>query len=836
MLAAIWARRELRGGVRGLRLALACLALGVATIATVGGLRTGIERGLAEDARSLLGGDLDIQGAAQPLPGTLTNWLTARGARVTQVARLRSMLSVGAPGAGDRLLVDLKVVDGAWPLVGAADIAPAQSVADALAPHDGVPGLVADPLVLARLHLAPGDQVTLGRQVFQLRGALEQEPDRITGGFTIGPRVLISAEALPATGLIQPGSLVSWDARAAWPGPVNAPAQRDALRAAFPDTGWRIRLADEGAPGVDRFVAQASLFLTLVGLGALLVGGVGVGMGTRAWLEGRAETIAVLRCLGAPTRLIFTTFLLELLAIAGLGVAIGVVVGAALPAAALWVFADVLPAPARIGLYPAPLALAAFYGFAVTLVFALAPLGAASRISGAALFRTAALPARIRPGGRMALAIGALLALVVAVTLAAAPDRRFALWFCLAAAGAFLALRLAGGALVAASRMLPRFSRPWARLGVGALHAPGSPAALVLVARGLGLAILTTLGGVQANIGNQIAEQIPATAPSFYFLDVQPDQAAGFARALSGSASVAQLPSMRARIVAVDGVPAEQVHASPDSRWALEGDRGLTWSAIPPEGTHLVAGAWWPADYAGKPLVSLDAGLAHGWGTGIGGILRVNVDGRDIDLTIANLRDVAWRTLSMNFAMVASPGLLQSAPQTRIFTARLSPAQAVPVLAVLGRDFPNVTPIDVGQVLDQLATMLGRISAGLAGVGSLALLSGALVMAGAVAATQARRVRDAVILKVLGATRAQIRAAWMVEFAAIGLAAGVLAALFGAAAGWAVMRFVLQSDWHLPVVQFALIIAGALAATLVLGLVGSQSALSERPAARLRNP
>jgi len=260
------------------------------------------------------------------------------------------------------------------------------------------------------------------------------------------------------------------------------------------------------------------------------------------------------------------------------------------------------------------------------------------------------------------------------------------------------------------------------------------------------------------------------------------------------------------------------------------------WKAIPPEGTHLVAGAWWPADYAGKPLVSLDAGLAHGWGTGIGGILRVNVDGRDIDLTIANLRDVAWRTLSMNFAMVASPGLLQSAPQTRIFTARLSPAQAVPVLAVLGRDFPNVTPIDVGQVLDQLATMLGRISAGLAGVGRLALLSGALVMAGAVAATQARRVRDAVILKVLGATRAQIRAAWMVEFAAIGLAAGVLAALFGAAAGWAVMRFVLQSDWHLPVVQFALIIAGALAATLVLGLVGSQSALSERPAARLRNP
>jgi putative ABC transport system permease protein len=293
---------------------------------------------------------------------------------------------------------------------------------------------------------------------------------------------------------------------------------------------------------------------------------------------------------------------------------------------------------------------------------------------------------------------------------------------------------------------------------------------------------------------------------------------------------------MRARIVAVDGVPADQVQATPDTRWALQGDRGLTWSAAPPAGTRIVAGSWWSADYDGPPLVSLDAGLAKGWGIGLGGTLRVNVAGRDIDLKVTSLRDVAWRSMSLNFTLVASPGLLSAAPQTEIAAVRAAPGQAGAILRAVGDALPNVTGIDIGAVLGTLSALLGKISAGLAAVGGLALASGALVMAGAVAATQARRVADAVVLRTLGATRWQIRGAWLVEFAAIGLAAGALACVVGLAASWAIVAFVLHTDYVVPAGVVGGIIVGSLLSTMVLGGLGSEPALRARPARRLRNP
>ncbi len=835
-LSARFARRELRLGVRGLRLALACLALGVATIAAVGGLREGITSGLALDGRRILGGDLEVQGGAQPLPDSLRTWLAARGGTVSDITRLRSLLS---NAAGDRLLVELKVVDPAWPLVGQVGLDPAAPLAATLSSRDGTYGLVAEPLVLGRLGLHAGDRVKLGDAWFDLRAALTSEPDRASGSFTLGPQVVIAAAALPATQLLRPGSLVDHDLRVVLPAGSDLDAMKAALHQAFPDTGWRLRDAREAAPGIQRFIDQASLFMTLVGLGALLVGGVGVGMGVRGWLEGRARSIAILRCVGASARLVFITFLLEVLAIAALGLAIGLVAGAILPAVGLYIFRDVLPAPPVIGLYPAPLLLAGAYGLLVSLLFALWPLSRAARITGGALFRDAVLPAPLRPTRTLLGATVALLVLLVGLTLWRAPDRGFALWFCGAAALTLLLFSAGGRLLVAAAGRLPRPGVAWARLGLGSLHAPGSPAGLILVALGLGLSILTTLGCVQANITSALREQIPADAPSFYFIDIQPNQVAPFEALLRkqpGVRSFEEQPSMRARIVAINGVPVEQAKVTPETRWALQGDRGLTWSAAPPPGTKLVAGAWWPADYQGPPLVSLDAGLAHGWGLEVGGTLRINLVGRDIDLKVASLRDVAWRSMSLNFTMVASPGLLSSAPQTAISAVQVDPKQAGGILRAVGDALPNVTGIDIGEVLATVSALLAKISAGLAAVGGLALASGALVMAGAVAATQARRVQDAVILQTLGASRAQIRAAWLVEFAVIGLAAGLLACLVGIAASWAIIRFVLHNSYVLAPEVIGGIILGALLSTVLLGGLGSEQALRVRPARRLRNP
>jgi putative ABC transport system permease protein len=834
MLALRFARRELRAGVRGLRIVLACLALGVAAIAAVGSLRAGIERGLASEGRRLLGGDLEVRGGAQPLPDALRQFLRDRGARLSDIVTMRSM--VIAPN-GERQLVELKAVDPAYPLVGAAET-DAGPLDPLLADRDGVPGLVADPVIVDRLGVKQGARLRLGQAAFALRGGLLREPDRVAGPAILGPRVMISQAALPSTGLVQPGSLLNYDLRAVLPPGADPAATASAIRADFPGTGWRILLAGEAAPGVGRFVDQTGLFLTLVGLTALLVGGIGVATGVRAWLEARARSIATLRCLGASSRTIFAVYLLQVLALSAGGIAIGVVGGAALTAAGVSVFGDALPVPPQMGLYPVPLLLAACYGLLTAGAFALWPLARAAQIPGAALFRDALLPSKLRGRPKLLIANAALGLALAGLVVATAPERGFAAWFCAAAFATLLLFWLGGGALTALSRRVPAPRAAWARLGVANLHRPGASTGLMLVSLGLGLSTLSAVALIQANIRAEVLDQLPAAAPSFFFIDIQNDELGRFQDILAqqpGVQKIDEVPSLRARIVSVDGVPAEQVKATPETQWALRGDRGLTYSRTLPEGSKLVAGSWWPADYDGKPLVSFDAALARGWGVHVGSVIRVNVLGRDIDLEVASLRDIAWRTLGINFTMVASPGLLAHAPHTHIATVRATPADEGAILRAVTDALPNVSGIRVADVLGAVAALVGKIAAALAATGSVTLASGALVLAGAVAAGQRRRMAEAIVLKTLGATRRQIRAAWLVEFGAIGVAAGLLAALVGTAASWGVVHYVMRADWvFLPGVLAATLL-GCTALMLLFGYAGTASALRARPAPYLRN-
>ncbi len=746
------------------------------------------------------------------------------------------MRSLLVARSGERQLVELRAVDDFWPLVGAPVIDPPQPVAAALGKHQQW-GLLADPIVLARLGLHPGDTARLGTETFTITGALTFEPDRIAGPALLGSPVLINAAALPATGLVVPGSLVSYALRAALPDPSAAPAVAAALQAAFPNQGWRIRLPQNAAPGVGRSIDQTGLFLTLVGLASLLVGGIGVANGVRAWLAARARTIATLRCLGASAGLIFAVLLIEVMALAAVGIAVGVIAGATLPLLAMHWLGNILPVPPVSGLYPGPLALAAAYGALTALCFALWPLGRAARIPGGALFRDGILPAQTRPARSIIAAAAALSAALIALIVATSTDRFFAFWFCAAAALTLGLFRLGGIALMRTARAV-RPAAATIRLGIANLHRPGAPTPLMLASVGLGLSVLATVALIEGNVRRDVLQQIPAHAPSFYFVDIQPDQVARFetlVHATPGVESVHTVPSLRARIVAIDGIPAAQVHATPETRWALSGDRGLTYAATPPTGTRLVAGYWWPRDYSGKPLVSVDAGLAHGWGLAVGGTITVNVLGRDVTLTVASLRDIAWQRLGLNFILVASPGLLEAAPHTHIATVRLAPADEGALLRRVTDALPNVTGIEVHGVLAMLAALLGQIAAALAAAGSVSLIAGILVLIGAVAAGRDRRIQEAVILKTLGASRAQIRTAWLVEFASLGLTAGMIAAVIGTTASWGVMHYMMHAGWSFLPGTLAATIFAALAMMLVFGYAGTAAALRAKAAPRLRN-
>ena len=820
------ALRDLRGGWRGLRIVVVCLALGVASIATVGGLRSAVEGGIRAHGREILGGDLEIGGGRQEIPPGLVHWLTAHGARSSQVWSLRSMLI--APG-GDRQLVELRAVDDAWPLVGRAETLPAGTAA--------ADGLLVDPLVLGRLALRTGDRVRLGQAMLRVRAALIHAPDRAATPSLLGPPAQIRMETLGATGLIQPGSMVNHALRVVWPAGTDGPAFIAALQAAFPDNGWRMRDVHDAVPGATRFIDQLAVFLSLVGLSALLVGGIGVATGVRAWLDGRQRSIAILRCLGASGPTVFAVALIEVLLLAGAGIAIGAMFGAALPWAALSVFRDALPVPPELGLYPRSLALAAVFGALTALVFALPPLGRAMRIPGGALFRDAMLPQGGWPPTALLAADAALAAALAWLTIATSPDRRLAEGFCAAALGTLLLFRLGGAGLMAAARGLRGTGSAQVRLGLGNLYRPGNPTALMLMAMGLGLSTLAAIALIQGNVAAQLEGQLPKHAPSFFFIDIQTDQLPGFdkaAHSVAGVSDIAQTPNLVTRVSAVNGVPVEQLHPSPDTAWAMRGDRGLTYAATPPTGTKIVAGQWWPADYRGPPLVSFDANLARGWGVNVGDIITVNLLGRSIPLRIASLRQIDWRAMTMNFAMVASPGLLSSAPQTHLATVRVPVAQEPALLRAVTDALPNVTGIRVSDVLASVGKLLRQIGTALAATGSLTLASGALVLAGAVASGQRRRIQQAVILKSLGATRRQIRAAWLLEFGALGLVAGVLAAVVGSAASYATMHYVMKADWSPLPFRLAITIVGCIAAMMLFGYAGTEVALHAKVAPTLR--
>jgi putative ABC transport system permease protein len=833
------ARRELRGGIRGFRIFLMCLMLGVAIIAAVGSLSAAVVAGIAADARAILGGDLDVR----IIHREATDEQRAALAAVGAVSETREMRAMARPAVGDsanRVLVELKAVDGAYPLYGAARLTPALPLADALARRDGVWGAVADPALLQRLDLAIGDRVRIGTLDYELRAALDFEPDHSGGVFVLGPRFMVAQASLAETGLVQPGSLIYSHYRLRLSPGTDAVAVAARLNADHPDAGWRIRGLDEAAPGVKRFVSRMSLFLTLVGLSALLVGGVGVGNAVRAYLDGKTATIAVLKCLGAPAALVTRTYLTLVVILALGGIAVGLLLGGLVPAALAGMLAERFDLSVRPGIYLLPLAEAAAFGLLTAVGFSLWPLARARTVPAASLFRNLVAPVSRLPRRGDLLAILAVGILLAGFTIVTAPDRGIAAGFVAGAIVALVVFRGVAQLVMAAARRLSARagSHPGLRLALANLHRPGAATASVVLSLGLGLTVLVAVVLIQGNLGREIQETLPDAAPSFFFIDIQPDQAAEFdqlVEAQAGATDLERVPMLRGRITAVDGVPADQVTPSPGSAWVLQGDRGITWSATQPRGSRLVAGEWWPADYAGPPLVSMDAEAAAGLGLALGDTVTVNLLGREFTATLASLREVDWTSLAINFVMVFSPGLLEAAPQTQIATVRVPEDAELALQKAVTDRFANVSAIRVKDALDSVNRILGSVGVAVRATASVTLVAGVLVLAGAVVAGHRRRVYDAVVLKVLGATRRDVARAYLLEYGLLGLVTAAIAAAGGTLAGWVFLTQVMEGTWtFLPGAVAATAGLGA-AVTLLIGLAGTWRALGQRPAPLLRN-
>ncbi len=823
------ALRELRSGFAGFRIFIACVALGVTVITGVGAVSEALRSGFARQGEAILGGDMTVSRMHVRAVGEERATLEKLG-RISETATLRTMAR--RVDNADQALAELKGVDAAYPLAGQVSLAGGGSLQEAL-----TRGAVIDPALLQRLGLKVGDAVMIGTEQVPVAAALRAEPDALSDRLTYGPRIFVSQATLDKSGLIKPGTLIRWRyalklAGGKQAGEEELKALRERVTAALPEAGFTITDRRDPSPQVTRTLDRLRQFLTLIGLTALLVGGVGVANAVATFIDKRRKVIATMKSVGATSRTVLAIFLMQVLFVAVLGILIGLLLGTVLPFVLSALYGDLLPLRADVTVSPLSILSAAVYGLTVSLLFTLWPLGRVERVSASVLFRDEVAPERVWPSAWI---IGATLiaaAVLVGFALLSSDSKRLAFYFCGAVAVIFAVFWALGSAVTALARRSPRPRTPELALAIGNLGAPGGLTRSVVLSLGAGLSLLVAVALANASLVAELKERLPARSPDYFVLDVTKDDFPAITELVQREVPQAVLeeaPMLRGRIVRFNDTPVEEVNAPPEAQWVLNGDRGLSYSETVPKGSKVVAGEWWAPDYAGEPLVSFERDLAGKLGLKLGDTVTVNVLGRNVTARIANLREVKWESLAINFVMVFSPNTLKGAPHNLLVTISLPdatpPATEAQTMRTLGREFPAVTAIRVRDILDQFGSVFAKVMIAVRVAGSVTLLAGALVLAGALATAQRRRILEAVILKTLGATRRRILVSHAFEYLLLAGATAMFAIALGAAAAWLAVTQVMNIGFTFSLSAVAMAIAVATALVLAFGGAGTWAVL-----------
>ncbi|MEC7489340.1 MAG: FtsX-like permease family protein [Pseudomonadota bacterium] len=831
------AGRELRSGMEGFRVFLACLALGVAAIAAVGSVASSLTTGLAEDGAVILGGDAALRMAHRDITPKQRNWLN-RSAEVSRVLYLRSMAH--ADDSGRRVLVEMKMVDDAYPLYGTLEIRPTNSNKNLFDKRDGVWGAVIDTALLGRLKIKLGERIRIGDTAYEIRGTILREPDRISGARAIqlGPRFIGPAASIEESGLIRPGSLVWYFYRIRLTGDTSLKAWKKSLSGAFPEAPWTVQDRTNASPVIKLFIDRSTLLLTLIGLTTLLIGGVGISNAVRDFLSKKVQTIATLKCVGASSDLIFRIYLVQVMSMATIGIGIGLLLGALIPVAIADLLSSVLPIASRIDLYWKPLALAASFGILTALSFSVWPIARACEVPAATLFRGASGRFRGMPRMPFVIVTAILLASLAIIAIETAHSRIISIWFVGGTIAAVLLFTVASALVARCAKLAGHVGGPGVRLALANMHRPGAPMGNIVLSLGLGLTVLVTVALTETNLDAQITKSLPKSAPGYFFIDIHNNQTDKFreiAQKFPGFRELRLTPMLRGRVIRLNGAAANPENVAENGRWILRGDRGITWAGALPKNETVIAGSWWPADYSGPPLVSVAVNTARVLRLSIGDTITFNILGRKVTGTIANLRDVSWGTLRMNFIFIFSPGPLNGAPQTHVATVRTEWAEGIDIGQTISEAFPNVTTVRVRDVLLTVNEFLSKLGLALRLTAGIAIIAGTLVLAGSILGGQRRRLHDSVVLKVLGATRRRVLGIQILEFALLGVVTALIASVFGSIAAWAVVTQVMRLQFAFDPVTVVVttIIATGLSATL--GLSGTWYILGQKAAGILRN-
>ena len=834
-----FALRDLFGDPRGFGVFIACVAIGVAAIFGVSGLSRSLAQGLAREGRTILGGDASFSVVARELTADQRAFLAAHG-RLSEIDLMRAM---ARREDGEAAMVEIKAVDPeSYPVFGTLESDPALPLATALETRDGVAGALVDPALLARLDLKPNDVISIGDMRFQLRTTLRNEPDKLAGGVGFGPRVMIARAALMQTGLVTPGAVTRHVTRVTLTPEASDAALKDFMKAAdaaFPQAGWETRSRDAVSPAFSRNLDRFAQLLTLVALTALVAGGAGVANAVQGFVERKRSQFAVLKALGGSGQRVFAIALMQITAAAIFAIALGLALGALIPGAAANALREIAQLPVAATPDATGAGLGAIYGLLVTLMFALGPLGRVHEIPVAALLRDDPRPDHL---WRYRLAAAAAGLALLALAMVSAADAKIGAAYIGAALGAVAALQGAAYLVMRLARALPHPRNPQLRLALANIWRPKSLTPALIVSIGVVQTLLIALTLVEAAIHRELERADAGEIPNFFFMDVPKIETEAFRSFLEGivpTGQIVHVPMMRGRIVAVKGVPVDKISVADDAKWALDGDRGVTFSATMPANSQLAAGAWWSENYVGPPLVSLERKVAEGIGVDVGDEITVNVMGREIAAKVTNMRKLDWRSYGINFIMVFSPDVFRAAPYTELFTIAYGAPEGRDALdSRLAREtakkFPQVVSIRVREAIAAVDKIASQLALAARAAAAIAIVTAILALASALASGQRARLHDAVVLKTLGATRGWLVGAYGLEFALVGLVASMIAICAGAGAAYVVTGFLMKIDFVFPVTTVGAISLTTLVITVGLGLTGTWRVLSRRPGPELR--
>jgi putative ABC transport system permease protein len=831
------ARRELAGGLGGFWIYLACLALGAWAIAAAGSVTASFTRGLEVQSRTLLGGDAAVSISQRQATDAERAWLEERG-KVAEAAQVDLMAR-----KGDKLRqIDVRGIDAAFPLMGSFGFNPgAPSLPDILAKRDGVWGIAASESLLTELGVKIGDRLALGDFEVEIRAELTSEPDRIGKPGAFEPRVIISLDALRETGQLSPGRLFRTAYRLELK-PEHLATFEKEVTETWEKAGLRYRSPEDAVDGLRLLLDMLNTFMSVIGIASLVAGGVGVAQATSSFLESRIDSIAVLKALGADAGTIRAAYAAQLAVLAGIGALMGVALGAGSPWLLKLLTGNTIPLPTELALYPLPLLKAFVLAILAAAMFTAVPLGRARATPPAALFR--------REGGELMgkspwferwIAVAAAVGLVIVATTGSV-EPLMVLGLLGGAAAAYLILIGAALLVKRIAKAGSKRTRGYLRLALANLGGPGSIAPVVAPALGLGLALMSLVAVVQTNLLGQLRDTAPANAPSVIFRQIPHDDVAEFDALMekfgvdrSDPKSFQRAPFILGRVIALKGKPLDEDKVAPEERWVTRGETAMTVLGKRPPNVLVQQGKWWPEDYSGPLLVSVEDGAARGLGVGIGDTIGFRIYGREVEGRITSIRKVDWGGFGPNMAFILSPGTLDAAKPFNTAIVIVPPETEDGLIRAVADRWPEVLAFQLRRTLETAADLFGQVSIAVTALAGVVTTAGVLVLFGAFAAAARRRRRESALLKVFGASRPAILALYAFEFALAAFSAALLGAAMGIGAAHPIVIQVFEAEWRFdwgPVLTVGFIAVFAAAAG---GAAVGWATLSHRPARVLRS-